>query len=112
MQRPPEPYEVYLLVEEALKLVIFFFFADDSLLFCHATMDECHNSMSILQLYEQAFGQKLNQEKTSLFLLQILLKTCIEPSVQDFIQPPQDILENILDFLPLLDEVRRKLFLK
>jgi hypothetical protein len=75
-------------------------------------MDECHNLMSILQLYEQAFGQKLNQEKTSLFLVQILLKICVEPSGQDFIQPPQDILENILDFLPLLDEVRRKLFWK
>uniref|UniRef100_A0A2N9F8H0 Reverse transcriptase domain-containing protein n=1 Tax=Fagus sylvatica TaxID=28930 RepID=A0A2N9F8H0_FAGSY len=43
------------------------FFADDSLLFCKATMEECRVLLSTLNVYERASGQKLNYEKTSLF---------------------------------------------
>ena len=43
------------------------FFADDSLIFCKATMDECNSLQINLQVYEQAFGQQLNHAKTSLF---------------------------------------------
>lgn len=42
-------------------------FADDSVLFCRATIFEWLKIQGILQLYEQASGQQLNREKTSIF---------------------------------------------
>ena len=43
------------------------FFADDSLVFCQATMSDLHEIQAILSLYERASSQKLNREKTSIF---------------------------------------------
>ena len=43
------------------------FFADDSLLFCRAFLANLQAIQDILSLYEQASGQKLNREKTSIF---------------------------------------------
>ena len=43
------------------------FFADDSLIFCRASIQECIHIQSILSEYEAASGQKLNLEKTTLF---------------------------------------------
>jgi hypothetical protein len=43
------------------------FFADDSLLFCQATMGNCEAVRGVLQFYEEVSGQKLNQAKTSIF---------------------------------------------
>jgi hypothetical protein len=43
------------------------FFADDSLLFCSATIFEWIHLQEILEMYEHAFGQKLNKGKTSIF---------------------------------------------
>lgn len=40
------------------------FFADNTLLFCHATKGDLEVILHILQLYELASGQKLNREKT------------------------------------------------
>ena len=42
-------------------------FANDSLLFCRATMEECGKVLEILNMYEMASGQKVNRSKTSLF---------------------------------------------
>ena len=42
-------------------------FADDSLLFCNATVGECQHLMQILSQYEEATGQAINHQKTSLF---------------------------------------------
>ena len=42
-------------------------FADDSLLFCHATREEVKVIMEILQLYTLASGQCLNLEKSPVF---------------------------------------------
>ena len=42
-------------------------FADDSLLFCRASVEECQHVNSLLNLYEAALGQKFNTDKTSLF---------------------------------------------
>ena len=43
-------------------------FADDSMLFCRATPNECRNIIDILESYEKAFGQKVNKNKTSIFI--------------------------------------------
>ena len=43
------------------------FFADDSLIFCRASMLECQKIQSLLSCYEKASGQLLNMHKTSLF---------------------------------------------
>ena len=43
------------------------FFADDNLIFCKASMEECKSLQRIIGIYEKASGQLLNQAKTSLF---------------------------------------------
>ena len=43
------------------------FFADDTLLFCRASRGDLEAILQLLQLYEQASGQKLNREKTTVF---------------------------------------------
>ena len=43
------------------------FFADDSLLFCRATLMQWNHLSAILQLYEEASRQKMNANKTTIF---------------------------------------------
>ena len=43
------------------------FFADDSLIFCKASLEECDSLQRVLKVYEDAFCQQLNRAKTSLF---------------------------------------------
>ena len=43
------------------------FFADDSLVFCRASLAKCQKIQNLLDIYEKASGQQLNQNKTSLF---------------------------------------------
>ena len=43
------------------------FFADDSLLFCKTSIQECNHIQDILLEYETALSQKLNKDKTTLF---------------------------------------------
>lgn len=43
------------------------FIADDSLIFCKASLEECDSLQHVLKVYEDAFGQQLNRAKTSLF---------------------------------------------
>uniref|UniRef100_A0A2N9HP17 Reverse transcriptase domain-containing protein n=1 Tax=Fagus sylvatica TaxID=28930 RepID=A0A2N9HP17_FAGSY len=42
-------------------------FADDSLLFCKATISNSTKIMEILSLYEHSSGQKINREKSAIF---------------------------------------------
>lgn len=42
-------------------------FANDSLLFCHASIEECQTIKEILYIYEMASRQKVNYEKTAIF---------------------------------------------
>jgi hypothetical protein len=43
------------------------FFVDDSLLFCRANMSQWGALTNVLRLYEAALGQRLNNNKTSIF---------------------------------------------
>ena len=42
-------------------------FEDNSIIFCRSTMEEGNRGIKVLKDYEEAFGQKLNKEKTFLF---------------------------------------------
>ena len=42
-------------------------FADDSLLFCRATNQECSNILEILEVYGRCSGQQINRNKTTIF---------------------------------------------
>ena len=48
------------------------FFADDSLPFCRASRSDLQVIQNILVLYEQASGQELNREKTSIFCSKVV----------------------------------------
>ena len=43
------------------------FFADDSIVFCRASVEEGRRILQVLEDYEAKSGQKLNKDKTSLF---------------------------------------------
>lgn len=43
------------------------FFADDSLLFCKASRQECQKLIEVLELYEAASEHKINADKSSVF---------------------------------------------
>ena len=43
------------------------FFADDCLLFCRSTREECDKIKELLAIYEVASGQVVNKDKTTLF---------------------------------------------
>ena len=42
-------------------------FADDSLLFCRATNEECQKVLDILDVYRKCSGQQINCSKTTIF---------------------------------------------
>ena len=46
-------------------------FADDSMLFFQATVEECQRLLAILGKYEAAFGQAINRQKTTFFSARI-----------------------------------------
>ena len=50
------------------------FFADDTLLFCRARMEDLVAIQHILSLYEGASGQQINRGKTTLFLSKAVSK--------------------------------------
>ena len=43
------------------------FFADDSVLFCWAKVEECQRVLDLLSIYEKGTGKKINREKTNIF---------------------------------------------
>ena len=56
-------------------------FADDSLIFCRAKINECEKLLEILATYEQALGQQINRDKTTLFF-----SKSTSPQMQESIQ--------------------------
>ena len=47
--------------------ITYLLFADDSLLFCNASLSECHIIKEFLQAYELASRLKINNNKSSIF---------------------------------------------
>ena len=44
------------------------FFADDSLIFCKTSLEECDALQHVLKVYEESSGQQLNWAKTFIYL--------------------------------------------
>ena len=82
-------------------MVTHLFFADDSLLFCKASTQECRNLMAILDLYEAASRQKVNADKSSIFFS---INTSLELKVEimEVMGPMQDSKHNKYLGLPLI----------
>ena len=64
------------------------FFADDSLLFCRASIQECNHIQTLLATYEQASGQQLNWEKTTLFFSKNM-GIEVQESIKDLMGVPE-----------------------
>ena len=82
-------------------------FANDSLLFCRATMEECGKVLEILEMYEATSRQKVNRSKTSLFF-----SKCTSTEVKHEIMVALDVpeikqYERYFVFLPLWVEVKK-----
>ena len=88
-------------------MVTHLFFADDSLLFCKASTQECRNLMAILDLYEAASRQKVNADKSSIFFS---INTPLELKVEimEVMGPMQDSKHNKYLGLPLIIEKSKK----
>ena len=64
------------------------FFADDSLLFCHAQISDTQTIQGILDLYEHASRQRIDKEKTTLFFSKsITMET--KNSIKNFLGGPE-----------------------
>ena len=50
------------------------FFANDSIILCKASIEECDALQRVLSVYEAALGQQLNRAKTSLFFSSNIIK--------------------------------------
>ncbi|XP_030970994.1 uncharacterized protein LOC115991444 [Quercus lobata] len=64
------------------------FFADDSLLFCKATTQECQYVQDLLRIFEEASRQKLNKDKTTLFFSKVTLHE-VQTSITDMLGVPE-----------------------
>uniref|UniRef100_A0A803PUY2 Reverse transcriptase n=1 Tax=Cannabis sativa TaxID=3483 RepID=A0A803PUY2_CANSA len=56
-----------LMVARGAPMVSHIFFADDSYIFCKANEREATNVLTLLNVFEQASGQKINFDKSSIF---------------------------------------------
>ena len=64
------------------------FFADDTLLFCKASMADLQAIKDIMSLYEQALGQMINREKTTIFFSKAVNEDT-KALISDFLQVPE-----------------------
>ena len=63
----PYAIQVAFSIKVVASSVSHLFFADDSIIFCRATLEECKQVAEVLDTYEKVSGQKINKYKTSLF---------------------------------------------
>ena len=63
------------------------FFANDSLIFCLATLEECEVLQQIFSVYESVSGQQLNRNKIALFFRRNTLRTIQEEIQRQFGAP-------------------------
>ena len=61
-----------------------FYFANDSLLFCRASMRDIQVIQGVLHVYEKASGQQINKEKTTLFFYKSVT-IALKKSIKDLL---------------------------
>ena len=87
------------------------FFADNSVLFCHANEDECQKILDILDIYERDSRKKVNRDKTNVFFssntsheVQVRIQQILGvPSIRQF--------EKYLGLLALVGRAKKQSFI-
>lgn len=85
-------------------------FADDSIIFCRASVTECDKVLKVLEVYERDSGQKLNKEKTSIYFSKNTVKEVQDQIKQKFGAEIVRHHEKYLGLLPLVRRGKRKAF--
>ena len=86
------------------------FFADDSIVFWRANVDEGRRILKVLEDYEGESRQKLNKDKTSLFFSKNTKREVQEQIKQIFGAQIIQHYEKYLGLLPLVGKGKRKVF--
>ena len=85
-------------------------FADDSVMFCRVTRDECDRVLKVLEDYEGDSGQKPNKEKTSLYFSKNTSREIKEYVKEKFGARVVQHHEKYLGLPPLMGRGKRKAF--
>ena len=85
-------------------------FADDSIVFYRATIEECNGVFKVLQDYEADLGQKLNKEKTSLYFSKNTSREIKDYVKEKFGARVVHHHEKYLGLPPLMGKGKRKAF--
>ena len=85
-------------------------FADDSIVFCRATVEECDRVIKVLEDYEGDSGQKLNKKKTSLFFSKNTNREVQKQIKENFGAQIVQHHEKYLGLPPLVGKSKRKAF--
>lgn len=87
------------------------FFVDDSIIFCKVSNANCVALQNILELYENASGQKVNGDKTTLFFNYNTPMTTKDSIVNFLVLHTKPNLKNIWAYLLSLVVQRNKLLM-
>lgn len=88
------------------------FFANDCLIFCRSTLDECNKIQELLACYEAASGQVINKEKTTLCFSRNTDEATQEAIKVALDVPAIDIMRSIWVYLCWLEGIGRRVSLK
>ena len=86
------------------------FFANNSLIFCRASVGDCAQIAEVLATYEKELGQKLNKEKTSLFFSKNTSRDFQERAKETFGAQIIQQHEKYLGLPPLMGRSKKKAF--